>query len=102
MGQGLSCRGSHEHGLFSAVQFGDLETVEALLERDPALLQQSTVYDRQTALHIASANGQIEVRFIHFFTSFSEFGGFFSLFVLGNKGFFFPLVFGFVEMGFGN
>ncbi|KAH7542466.1 putative E3 ubiquitin-protein ligase XBAT31 [Ziziphus jujuba] len=61
MGQGLSCRGSHEHGLFSAVQFGDLETVEALLERDPALLQQSTVYDRQTALHIASANGQIEI-----------------------------------------
>lgn len=74
MGQGLSCRGSHEHGLFSAVQFGELETVEALLERDPALLHHSTVYDRQSALHIASANGQIEVGSL---ISFSEFWQFF-------------------------
>ncbi|KAF3454718.1 hypothetical protein FNV43_RR05166 [Rhamnella rubrinervis] len=61
MGQGLSCRSSHEHGLFSAVQTGDLETVEAFLERDPTLLHHTTVYDRQSALHIASANGQIEI-----------------------------------------
>lgn len=64
MGQGLSCRTSHEHGLFSAVQSGDMETVEVVLERNPALLQHSTVYDRHSALHIAAANGQIEVLFL--------------------------------------
>lgn len=67
MGQGQSCRPSHEHGgLFSAVQFGDLETVELILERDPTLLNQTTVYDRHSALHIAAANGQIEVHFFFF------------------------------------
>ena len=63
MGQGLSCGVSHEHGLFSAVQVGDLESVESLLARDPSLLHQTTVYDRHSALHIAAANGQIEVVF---------------------------------------
>ncbi|KAL5581015.1 hypothetical protein UlMin_013457 [Ulmus minor] len=61
MGQGLSCRGNHEHGLFSAVQFGEMESVEVLLETDPSLLYQTTVYDRHSALHIAAANGQIEI-----------------------------------------
>ncbi|XP_057483161.1 putative E3 ubiquitin-protein ligase XBAT31 [Actinidia eriantha] len=61
MGQGLSCAASHEHGLFTAVQFGDLETVETLLQRNPSLVNQTTVYDRQSALHIAAANGQIEI-----------------------------------------
>lgn len=61
MGQGLSCTTNPEHGLFSAVQSGDMETVEVVLERDPALLQHSTVYDRHSALHIAAANGQIEI-----------------------------------------
>ncbi|PIA60234.1 hypothetical protein AQUCO_00300026v1 [Aquilegia coerulea] len=62
MGQGLSCRGSIEHqDLFSSVQVGDLDNFEALLERDPSLLHQSSIYDRLSALHIAAANGQIEV-----------------------------------------
>ncbi|KVI03603.1 Ankyrin repeat-containing protein [Cynara cardunculus var. scolymus] len=61
MGQGLSCRVQDEHGLFTAVQFGDLELVKTLLERDPSLIQQTTVYDRHSALHIAAANGQIEI-----------------------------------------
>ncbi|KAG2673495.1 hypothetical protein I3760_13G094000 [Carya illinoinensis] len=61
MGQGLSCAASPEHGLFVAVQTGDLKTVEALLERDPALLHHTTVYDRHSALHVAAANGQIEI-----------------------------------------
>ena len=69
MGQGLSCGASHEHGLFSAVQYGDFETVKGLMERDPSLLQQTTVYDRHSALHIAAANGQIEVGFGFFFVS---------------------------------
>ncbi|KAM3231872.1 putative E3 ubiquitin-protein ligase XBAT31 [Capsicum annuum] len=61
MGQKLSCGTSDEHELFSAVQCGDLETVKGLFERNPSLVHHSTVYDRQSALHIAAANGQIEV-----------------------------------------
>ncbi|XVE79588.1 hypothetical protein DITRI_Ditri14bG0070700 [Diplodiscus trichospermus] len=61
MGQGLSCGGSLENGLFSAVQVGDFETVEVLLYREPSLLHHRTVYDRHSALHIAAANGQIEI-----------------------------------------
>ncbi|KAG5253720.1 ankyrin repeat family protein [Salix suchowensis] len=60
MGQGLSCAASQEHGFFSAVQFGDLDTVNAMLVRDPSLLHQTT-YDRQYPLHIAAANGQIKI-----------------------------------------
>ncbi|GMP89318.1 hypothetical protein CsSME_00040954 [Camellia sinensis var. sinensis] len=61
MGQGLSCAANYEHGLYTAVQFGDLETVENLLQRDPTLINQTTVYDRHSSLHIAAANGQIEI-----------------------------------------
>ncbi|KAJ0792109.1 putative ankyrin repeat-containing domain-containing protein [Helianthus annuus] len=61
MGQGLSCRVQDEHGLFTAVQFGDVELVKTLLEKDPSLIQQTTAYDRHSALHIAAANGQIEI-----------------------------------------
>lgn len=61
MGQGLSCRGSHEHGLFRAVQHGDLQTVSTLLQTHPALMHRTTVYDHHSALHIAAANGQIQV-----------------------------------------
>ncbi|XWS53131.1 hypothetical protein CRYUN_Cryun11dG0131500 [Craigia yunnanensis] len=61
MGQGMSCGASQESGLFSAVQVGDFETVEALLKREPNLLHHTTVYDRHSALHIAAANGQIEI-----------------------------------------
>ncbi|XAR59000.1 hypothetical protein NMG60_11014611 [Bertholletia excelsa] len=61
MGQGLSCTASRERGLFAAVQSGDLQTVETLVERDRTLLCQTTVYDRQSALHIAAASGQIEI-----------------------------------------
>ncbi|KAL4571043.1 hypothetical protein LXL04_017793 [Taraxacum kok-saghyz] len=61
MGQGLSCRGKDEHWLFTAVQSGDLETVRSVLERDPDLIRQTTVNDRHSALHIAAANGRIEI-----------------------------------------
>lgn len=61
MGQGLSCSSSEEQGLFSAVQLGDLEFFEAVLKRDSSLVHRSTVYDRNSPLHIAAANGQIEI-----------------------------------------
>ncbi|XP_027087115.1 putative E3 ubiquitin-protein ligase XBAT31 [Coffea eugenioides] len=60
MGQGLSCGTNDEHGLFSAVQHGDLETVEAVLDKNPSLIHH-TVYDRYSVLHVAAANGQIEI-----------------------------------------
>lgn len=66
MGQGLSCKTKEEQGLFSAVKMGDLETVEALFERDSSLLH-STAYDCNSSLHIAAANGQIEVGYDHFY-----------------------------------
>ncbi|XP_039004311.1 putative E3 ubiquitin-protein ligase XBAT31 [Hibiscus syriacus] len=61
MGQGLSCGASQENVLLSAVQVGDLETVEALLKRESNPLHHRTVYDRNSALHIAAAYGQIEI-----------------------------------------
>ncbi|KAK4419084.1 putative E3 ubiquitin-protein ligase XBAT31 [Sesamum alatum] len=61
MGQGLSCREQQENELFNAVQNGELETVEAMAEQDPNLLSLKTVHGRLSALHVAAANGRIEV-----------------------------------------
>ncbi|GAB4824390.1 Putative E3 ubiquitin-protein ligase xbat31 [Ancistrocladus abbreviatus] len=62
MGQGLSCTTNNfENGLFKAVQLGDLDTLQTLLDEAPSLLNQTTLYDRQSLLHIAAANGQIDV-----------------------------------------
>ncbi|XP_073050706.1 putative E3 ubiquitin-protein ligase XBAT31 [Primulina eburnea] len=61
MGQGLSCRTNEERELFSAVQLGDLETVEEVSKRDSSLIHRCTVYDRNSTLHIAAANDQIEI-----------------------------------------
>lgn len=73
MGQGLSCRGNNDHGLFTAVQQGNLQIVTTLLQQDPSLFHQKTLFDRFSPLHIAAANGQIEVN------SFSLFSAKFSL-----------------------
>lgn len=61
MGQGVSCAVSDEDELFTAVQFGDFETVDEELKRDLSKIHRSTAYDRNSLLHIAAANGQIEV-----------------------------------------
>jgi len=62
MGQGVSCsRSSDEHEFYSAVQSGDLQSVEAALQYEPGLIHRTTIYDRLSALHIAAANGCIEV-----------------------------------------
>lgn len=61
MGQGLSCRESSEHGLFRAVQNGELETVEKMVEEDPSLLGLTTAKRRLSTLHVAAANGRIQV-----------------------------------------
>ncbi|PIN11969.1 26S proteasome regulatory complex, subunit PSMD10 [Handroanthus impetiginosus] len=61
MGQGLSCREYQENELFNAVQNGELETVAAMANEDPNLLTLKTVHGRLSALHVAAANGQIEV-----------------------------------------
>lgn len=64
MGQGLSCAANEDNGLLRAVKAGDLKTVDLALQRDPSLLYVTTVYERHSVLHIAAANGQIEVRFL--------------------------------------
>ncbi|KAK6140242.1 hypothetical protein DH2020_026040 [Rehmannia glutinosa] len=46
---------------FNAVQNGELETVESMADEDPNLLTLKTVHGRLTALHVAAANGRIEV-----------------------------------------
>ncbi|KAE9587922.1 hypothetical protein Lal_00002832 [Lupinus albus] len=62
MGQCLSCSVNHnEHGLFTAVQHGDFQTVTTLLQDDPSLFHHTTLYDRHSSLHIAAANGQIQI-----------------------------------------
>ncbi|KAJ8537792.1 hypothetical protein K7X08_014332 [Anisodus acutangulus] len=64
MGQKLSCvqQQSHEHELFIAVQKGELEKVEAMVNEDPnVLLHLTTVRGKLSVLHVSAANGQIEV-----------------------------------------
>ncbi|XP_064943902.1 E3 ubiquitin-protein ligase XB3-like isoform X2 [Musa acuminata AAA Group] len=62
MGQGLSCASSsYDHDFFTAVQAGDLQAVDSYLKDDPSLLLRTTIYDRLSALHIAAANGRVEV-----------------------------------------
>lgn len=62
MGQGQSCTGYSSELIFlRAVHIGDLEAVELSLRRDPAVLLRTTFYDRCSALHIAAANGHLEI-----------------------------------------
>ncbi|GER54363.1 XB3 ortholog 1 in Arabidopsis thaliana [Striga asiatica] len=61
MGQGLSCREQEETELFSAVQNGELQIVEAMADEDPNILALKTLHRRLSALHVAAANGRIEV-----------------------------------------
>ncbi|KAL3628626.1 hypothetical protein CASFOL_027672 [Castilleja foliolosa] len=61
MGQGLSCREHEETELFKALQNGELETVEAMADEDPNLLALKTFRGRMSAIHVAAANGRIDV-----------------------------------------
>ncbi|KAB2622157.1 E3 ubiquitin-protein ligase XBAT31 [Pyrus ussuriensis x Pyrus communis] len=61
MGQGLSCGEPRENGVFGAVENGDLGLVGAMVEADPSVLELSKGRRRLSALHVAAANGRIEV-----------------------------------------
>ncbi|KAJ6817793.1 E3 ubiquitin-protein ligase XB3 [Iris pallida] len=62
MGQGLRCVGpSREVDFFRVAQSGDVDVVGFALRWDPTVLDRTTVYDRLSALHIAAANGRLEV-----------------------------------------
>ncbi|KAG1365771.1 E3 ubiquitin-protein ligase XB3 [Cocos nucifera] len=62
MGQDLSCgRLNLDHQFFKAMETGDLEMVESALRRDPEILNKTTLYCRLSLLHIAVANGRLEV-----------------------------------------
>lgn len=64
MGQGLSCRELEDTELFNAVQNGEVDAVEALATDHPNLLTLKTVHGRLSALHVAAANGRLEVGFL--------------------------------------
>ncbi|KAL2899009.1 putative E3 ubiquitin-protein ligase XBAT31 [Bienertia sinuspersici] len=63
MGQNMSCISSnhHENGVFKAAQLGHLDALKLEFEDDPSLIFQFSLYDRNSLLHIAAANGQIDV-----------------------------------------
>lgn len=64
MGQRLSCVQQHDdedHALFRALARGELERVEAMVEEDSTVLGRTVGYDRLSPLHVAAANGRIEV-----------------------------------------
>ncbi|THU51724.1 hypothetical protein C4D60_Mb06t34060 [Musa balbisiana] len=62
MGQGMSCACSgYDHDFFAAVQGGDLRAVESFIRSDPSLVFRTTIYDGLSALHVAAANGRVEV-----------------------------------------
>ncbi|XP_060201875.1 putative E3 ubiquitin-protein ligase XBAT31 isoform X2 [Lycium barbarum] len=66
MGQNLSScvqqQPHHEHnGLFIAVQNGELDKVEAMINEEPNVVRLNSVRGKLSALHVAAANGQIEV-----------------------------------------
>lgn len=68
MGQGLSCTESNEHPLFSAAEKGEIESVEAMVDDEPSVVDRTTGRGRLSALHVAAANGQIQVGFLYFYS----------------------------------
>ncbi|KAG0484117.1 hypothetical protein HPP92_012201 [Vanilla planifolia] len=63
MGQNLSCgaQPSVDQDFFSAAQYGELKVVESILRRDPGILRRTTPFNRLSILHIAAANGHVEL-----------------------------------------
>ncbi|KAG6643163.1 putative E3 ubiquitin-protein ligase XBAT31 [Carya illinoinensis] len=61
MGQALSCGEREESGLFGAVGKGEVERLEAMVDADPSVLEETSGYGRLSALHVAASNGRIEV-----------------------------------------
>ncbi|KAL9153174.1 hypothetical protein ABFS82_10G032800 [Erythranthe guttata] len=62
MGQGLSCSEYEVSELFTnAVQNGELDAVVAMADKYPNLLSLKTPHGGLSALHLAAANGRIEV-----------------------------------------
>ncbi|KAK7350278.1 hypothetical protein VNO77_08683 [Canavalia gladiata] len=63
MGQRLSCRRQQRqnNALFAAIASGELEVVEAMLDNDVTDLEHATRHVSISPLHVAAANGRIEV-----------------------------------------
>lgn len=73
MGQRLSCGQHHENGLFTAIADGELEVVEAMVKEDYTVLEETTGHAKLSPLHVAAANGRIEVVFLFFVVTLASF-----------------------------
>ncbi|XP_057536401.1 putative E3 ubiquitin-protein ligase XBAT31 isoform X1 [Amaranthus tricolor] len=63
MGQGISCASLNNHGddIFKIAELGDLAALKSVIDEDPQLLYEVSLYDRNSLLHVAASNGQIDV-----------------------------------------
>ncbi|KAG6512655.1 E3 ubiquitin-protein ligase XB3-like [Zingiber officinale] len=62
MGHALSCAGStRDRDFFASVRAGRLESVRTAVRQDPSLLLREIFFDRLSALHIAAANGHVQI-----------------------------------------
>lgn len=61
MGQGLSCHERADGWFLDAVEDGNVDLVRAMAEEDPSHLERIGGNGRHHALHLAAANGRIQV-----------------------------------------
>ena len=75
MGQGISCASLNNHGddIFKIAELGDLAALKSVIDEDPQLLYEVSLYDRNSLLHVAASNGQIDVGFLFFIVFFVGF-----------------------------
>jgi hypothetical protein len=62
----ISCGNISGQQLVSAIGEGDVDLVQRMIDADQKRLDNSSLYNRQTPLHVAASHGQLEVRiFLH-------------------------------------
>ena len=75
MGQGLSCVERADDRFLDAVEDGDVNLVRAMVEKDHSLLERTGGNGKHHPLHLAAANGWIEVGLFAFFLMGCDFLG---------------------------
>ncbi|CAM8925781.1 unnamed protein product [Rhodiola kirilowii] len=61
MGQTVSCSGDYDGHIFDAVKYGDKDYLQSLMKAHPTRWGITTPFLRNSLLHIAAANGHIEI-----------------------------------------